>query len=95
MPEFYTWAILLINQLGEIGENQLSVFSSRGGQICLLMQVPLSCSAELAHSPYFLAHLSHWLMVSYCDCCMSVVRRQQLLQRTSPPKRLAGFDQTL
>ena len=37
-------------------------------------------------------------MVSYCDRWMSVVhraspfvRRQQLLQRTSPPKLLAGF----
>ena len=39
----------------------------------------------------FLAHLSLWLMVSYCDCVMSVVRRQQLLQRTSFPKLLAGF----
>ena len=47
---------------------------------------------------FFLAHLSHWLMVSYCDHWMSVVRhllsvvrRQQLLQRTSPPKLQAGF----
>ena len=32
----------------------------------------------------FLAHLSHWLMVSD-------VRRQQLLQMTSPPKLMAGF----
>ena len=46
----------------------------------------------------FLAHLSHWLMVSYCDCWMSLVRRaacvvrhQQLLQTTSPPKLLAVF----
>ena len=45
-----------------------------------------------------LAHLSHWLIVSYCDrwmsilyCLSCVVRRQQLLQRTSPPKLLAGF----
>ena len=30
-------------------------------------------------------------MVSYCDRWMSVVRRQQLLQTTSPPKLLAGF----
>ena len=30
-------------------------------------------------------------MVSYCDRLMSVVRRQQLLQATSPPKLLAGF----
>ena len=29
-------------------------------------------------------------MVSYCDCWMSAVSRQQLLQRTSP-KLLAGF----
>ena len=46
---------------------------------------------------FFLAHLSHWLRVSYCDHWMSVVcrpsyvvRRQQLLQTTSP-KLLAGF----
>ena len=38
----------------------------------------------------FLAHLSHWLPVSYCDHLMYVVCRQQLLQRTSP-KLLAGF----
>ena len=30
-----------------------------------------------------LAHLSHWLMVIYCDHWMCVVSRQQLLQRTS------------
>ena len=39
----------------------------------------------------FLAYLSHWLIVSYCDRWMCVVRRQQLLQTTSPPKLLAGF----
>ena len=33
-------------------------------------------------------------MVSYCDRWMSVVRRQELLQMTSPPKLLAGSDQT-
>ena len=32
MPEFYTMATLRLNQLGEIGEKQLSVFGSRGGQ---------------------------------------------------------------
>ena len=44
----------------------------------------------------FLAHLSYLLMVSYCVLWMSVVHcplcvvcRQQLLQRTSPPKLLA------
>ena len=31
-----------------------------------------------------LAYLSHLLMVGYCDRLMSVVRRQQLLQMTSP-----------
>ena len=41
MPEFYTWAILLINQQDEIGEKQLSVFGSRGGQNSPLMHVPL------------------------------------------------------
>ena len=46
MPEFYTWTILLINQLGEIGEKQLSVFGSRGGQICPLMHVPLSVAVS-------------------------------------------------
>ena len=30
-------------------------------------------------------------MVSYCDRWMSVVRRQQLLKRTSLPYLLAGF----
>ena len=42
MPEIYTWTILLINQLGEIGEKQLSVLGSRGCQICPLMHVPQS-----------------------------------------------------
>ena len=41
MPEFYTWTVLLVNQLGEIGEKQLSVYGSSGGQICPLMHVPL------------------------------------------------------
>ena len=38
----------------------------------------------------FLALLSHWLMVSYCDRWMSAVCRQQLLQRASP-KLLSVF----
>ena len=41
MPEFYTWAICLINQQNEIGEKQLSGFGSRGGQNSPLMHVPL------------------------------------------------------
>ena len=49
----------------------------------------------LFRKEFFLAHLSHWLMVSYCDRCMYVVRRQQLLQTTSPPKLLAGFGPNL
>ena len=42
MPEFYTWAILQINQQDEIGEKQLSIYGSRGGQNSPLMHVPLS-----------------------------------------------------
>ena len=41
MPEYYTWAILIINQQDEIGEKQLSVFGSKGGQNNPLMHVPL------------------------------------------------------
>ena len=41
MPEFYTSIILLINQLDEIGDKQLSGFYSRGGKICPLMQVSM------------------------------------------------------
>ena len=41
MQEFYTWVIVLINQLEEIGEKQLSDFGSRRGQISPLMHVPL------------------------------------------------------
>ena len=55
-------------------------------------------SAKISLTGLFLAHLSHWLMVSYCDRWMPVVRceacfvrHKQLLQRTSPPKLLAGF----
>ena len=40
MPEFYTWTILLIIQLGELGEKQFPAFGSKGGQSCPLMQVP-------------------------------------------------------
>ena len=41
MPEFFTWAFLLINRQDEIGERQLSVLGSRGGQNIPLMHVPL------------------------------------------------------
>ena len=43
MPDFYTLAniILLINQSEEIGEKQLSVFCSRGGQKSSLMHVAI------------------------------------------------------
>ena len=51
MPEFYTWTILLINQLGELGEEQLSVFGSRGGQICPLMYVPF-CKWVVNDKPF-------------------------------------------
>ena len=46
MPDFYTLAILLINQQDEIGEKQLSVFGSRGGRNSPLMHVPLYVLVE-------------------------------------------------
>ena len=49
MPEFYTWASLLINRIDEIGEKQLSVFGSRGGQICHLMHIALLEPSELPY----------------------------------------------
>ena len=41
----------------------------------------------------FLAHLSHWLMVSFViiGCPLSVLRGQRFLQRTSSSKLLVGF----
>ena len=39
ISEFYTWVIPVIKQLDKICEKQLSVFGSRGGRICPLMQV--------------------------------------------------------
>ena len=46
----------------------------------------------------FLAHLSQWLNMSYCNHWMSVVSclscmvsSQQLFQRTAPPKLPAGY----
>ena len=42
------------------------------------------------HFNRILAHQSRWLMVSYCDHWMSVMRHKQSLQMTSP-KVLAGF----
>ena len=39
--ELYTSTILLVDQMDEICEKQLSVFGSRGGQISPLMHVPL------------------------------------------------------
>ena len=53
MPEFYTWAILITNQLDKIGENQLSVFGFTGGQNSTLMHVPLWLSD------------AHWWAVPY------------------------------
>ena len=47
MPEFYTWDIFLINQQDEIGEKQLSVYGSIGGQNSPLMH---------AHVPLYPAH---------------------------------------
>ena len=43
MPEFYTWTILLINQLGEIGEKRLSFLP-------LKAHTPLSIEANRVDS---------------------------------------------
>ena len=43
MPDFYTWVIPLNNQSEDVGEKQLSVYGSRGGQISPLMHVALCC----------------------------------------------------
>ena len=51
----------------------------------------ISVYALYIHFMLFLAHLSHWLWVSDCDHWMSAVCRQQLLQKTSPPKLHDGF----
>ena len=66
--------------------------------VSLYWEVNIIISYKGVLTLFFLAHLSHWLRVSYCDHWMSVVcrvscvvRRQQLLQTTSPPKLLAGF----
>ena len=45
MPEFYTWVILLINQLEEIGKKQLSVLGSREWPN-LLLNAPSSLGLE-------------------------------------------------
>ena len=74
--------------------------------VCFFMKFSPKCRTKklgmiytiLGNFCLFLAGLSLWLMMSYCDCWMSVVRRvpcvvrrhQLLLQRTSP-KRLTGF----
>ena len=65
MPEFYTWTILLINQLDEIGEKQLSVFGSSGGQICPLMHVALlkHLLYSMDVTPMLMYHyLMNWLV---------------------------------
>ena len=41
IPDFYVWAILLMNQSEEIGEEQLSVLCHRVGQISPFMCLAL------------------------------------------------------
>ena len=43
VPEFYTWTIFLINQLGEIHVKQLSVFVPEGAKLPLYARTPLYC----------------------------------------------------
>ena len=47
MPEFYTWTILLIHQLGETGGKQLSVFDSKAGGGGGGANLPLNARAPL------------------------------------------------
>ena len=62
ISEFYTWVIPVIKQLDKICEKQLSVFGSRGGRICPLMQVSrclwwwpnLVCWRYIVELSYFL-----------------------------------------
>ena len=46
IPDYHIWVIFLTNQLDEIGEKQLSVFSFRGGQISPLIHVAQNLWAE-------------------------------------------------
>ena len=58
MPEFYTWAIHLINQQDETGEKQLSVFGSSRGQNRPLIHVPLLAINFIFGIPHYL-----WIFV--------------------------------
>ena len=83
------WAICIPNR-----------FHSFIFKLCIMIVYTLKiCTndADPEQSLVLLAHLSHWLMVSFCDRWMSVVYRvlsivcrQQLLQLTSP-KLQTGF----
>ena len=58
MSEFYTSAILLINESKEICEKQISVFCSKGGHFSPLMHVPLydkwdDYNFEIVNFPFF------------------------------------------
>ena len=57
-----------------------------------LLSVPHTNDGPSHHLIFILAHMSHWLKLSFCNSCLCVVRNQQfLLQRTSHSKLLAGF----
>ena len=76
---------------------QVSIFSYSSASPGYIPVINSACWEYFLHpffplQEFFLSHLSHWLMVSYCVICPScVVCHQQLLQRTSSPKLLAGF----
>ena len=73
MPEFYPWTILLINQLGEIGKKQLSVFGSRGGQISPLMHVPLcQQKTRTMHSYSNGRHFGAYEILALCQGVMPI-----------------------
>ena len=52
MPEFYTWVILLIiNQIEQIGEKQLSVFGFRGDKAKIRTQQYIKLNTGAKKNP--------------------------------------------
>ena len=68
MPEFYTWAIYLINQFDEIGEKQLKVFGSRGDQICSSIHLALWFSYVLLYGNFKCPTLEIQRVLQFRSC---------------------------
>ena len=94
MPDFYTLVILLINKSEEIGEKQLSVFDSRGGQVSPLMQIALLLYAavvigNLRLSNFFscLIHMSMKFVI-FIDIKVQINGNLLMLRITTMPFEL-------